>query len=133
MEDGAFSFMKKIPEHLSHTQYCPRCFDEKVAETLRNYETLKESAKNIIIFFRDEGQKTRLFSRKEPVVEVENCHDRNETILRLAFFAAEKNFNAIIDVDLKSHKVMNGSHRYSLWKGSAVPCNLSERDLQREY
>jgi hypothetical protein len=133
MEDGVFSFYKNIPEDLSHSQYCPRCFDEKIAVPLKNYEELQNKAKDVIIFFKDESQKTRLFSRKEPAVEVPECLDREETILRLAFFAAEKKFNAIIDVDLKSHKVMNGSHRYSVWKGSAIPCHLDEKALQREY
>ncbi len=133
MEDGSFSFLKKIPEELSHTLYCPRCFDEKVALPLSNYNELKEKAKEVIIFFKDESQKTRLFSRKEPMLEVTECLDREETILRLAFFAAEKKLNAIIDVDLKSEKVMNGSHRYSRWKGSAIPCHLDEKILSREY
>jgi hypothetical protein len=133
MEDGSFSFLKKIPEEISHTMYCPRCFDEKVAVPLENYLSTIEKAKEVVVFFKDEGQKTRLFSRKEPIVEVPECLDREETILRLAFFAAEKNFNAIIDVDLSSKKIMNGSHRYSIWKGSAVPCKLDEKILSREY
>lgn len=133
MEDGSFSFLKKIPDELTHSQYCPRCFDTKVAEPLNHYQELQEKAKEVIIFFKDEGQKTRLFSRKEPPVEVQECLDRDETILRLAFFAAEKKMNAIIDVDLKSHKIMNGSHRYSVWKGSAIPCFLDDKALKREY
>lgn len=133
MEDGAFSFLKKVPAELSHPIYCPQCFDEKVALPLQDYNDTLERAKEVIIFSKDETKKTRLFSRKEESVEVTDCLDREETILRLAFLAAQKNFNSIIDVELKYEKVMNGSHRYHVWKGRAVPCKMDARQLNRDY
>lgn len=133
MEEGSFSFMKKVPSELAHPLYCPQCFDEKVSAPLVSYNETLERAKEVLVFSKDESKKTRLFSRKEEPVQVAECLDKDETILRLAFLAAQKQFNSIIDVELKSEKVMNGSHRYHVWKGRAIPCNLDDRQLNRDY
>jgi hypothetical protein len=133
MDDDSFSFLKKIPSELTHPIYCPQCFDEKVSAPLADYNSTMEKAKDVIVFFKNEGKKTRLLPRKEQPLEVIDCLDENETVLRLAFFAAQGNFNSIIDVEIKSEKVINGSHKYSKWRGTAMPCLVDEKFLKQDY
>ena len=133
MDENSFSFLKKVPTELAHSIYCPKCFDDKVADTLQNYKETMEKAKEVIIFFKNEGKKTRLLPRKEEPYQVIDCLDKEETILRLAFFAAQANFNSIIDVDLTYSKVIHGSHKYLKWKGTAVPCQLDSKTLNQAY
>jgi hypothetical protein len=133
MDEDSFSFLKVVPAELTHSIYCPKCFDDNVANTLESYKSNMEKAKEVIIFFKHEGKKTRLLQRKEEPYKVIDCVDKDETILRLAFFAAQDNFNSIIDVDLVSEKVIHGSHKSLKWKGTAVPCQLDQRMLNQEY
>lgn len=133
LDEASFAFLPSRPSELSHSLYCPRCFDDKVAGPLAEYEAGVEKARQVAVFMKNESKRTRLFPRKETPVVVIDCLDEDETILRLAFLAAQDNYNAIIDVDLKSEKVISGSHKYTKWKGTAMPCNLEERQLRQEY
>lgn len=127
LAEDSFSFLAKVPEQLTHTVYCPQCFDAQVAAPLAEYNETMEKAKNISIYFKEQSKETRLLSRKEAPVKVENCPDREETLLRLAFFAAHKKFNGLIDVELISKKIREGSYQTQSWSGSAIPVNLDAR------
>jgi hypothetical protein len=123
--DGKFfSFLKQVPEFLLHEVYCGPCFDEKVQPEVDKYNQIMEAAKNILVFSKTQGKETRLMSRKEPIVKVTDCADENEATLKLAFFAAQAHFNAIIDVDITFRKIKNGSYQYLLWNGEARPTNV---------
>jgi hypothetical protein len=133
MLEDRFSFLRKVPEILSKSIYCPRCFDANVAGPMTDYDATMERAKDIAVFFKEEGKRTRFFSRKEAPYTIEKCIDKDETILRLAFLAAQDNFNSIIDVNLVSEKIVVGSHKNLIWKGTAVPCQLEQRYLNQDY
>ncbi len=124
LEEESFSFLKVIPSELSHAVYCGSCFAEKVAPELEIHQQLLERAKNIIVYESNQGKETRLMPRHEKPFIVKDCADREETLLRLAFFAAQANYNAIIDVSLTSVKVKTGSYQTTKWSGTAVPVNL---------
>jgi hypothetical protein len=128
MDPESFSFFKKNSEVLSHSVYCPTCFNAHVAEPLENYDRLLERAKNIDVFFKTQGKETRLVKRTVKPIVIEECFDRDELILRLAFFAAEAGFNAVVDIDLASEKVgAGGSYKKLKWRGVGTPANISER------
>ncbi|HXH75983.1 MAG TPA: hypothetical protein VNJ08_13515 [Bacteriovoracaceae bacterium] len=133
LPEDTFSFLKKIPVELSHSVYCPRCFDDNVASPLATYNETMEKAKEVIVFLKNEGKKTRLLARKEEPYIVLDCLDKEETLLRLAFYAAQENFNSIIDVDITHEKVINGSHKHFVWKGTAMPCQLDDKMLNAQY
>lgn len=86
------------------------------------FETL-ETAKNINIFFKNQGKETRLIPRKERPLHIEACDDREDVIMKLAFHAALSGFDSVIDIELKSEKVRNGSYQKLIWRGSGVPAN----------
>ncbi|MCC2677947.1 MAG: hypothetical protein K0R29_523 [Pseudobdellovibrio sp.] len=91
-----------------------------------------ETAKNILVFEISQGKETRLIKRKEAKLVVEECPDRDETMLRLAFQAAEKGFNAIIDVDIKSKKVKEGKYQHTMYSGTAIPANVTDNKLVKD-
>lgn len=81
-------------------------------------------AENIIVFFKNQGKETRLIKRTEKPLRVTECDDREETLLRLAFLAAQNGFNGLIDVDIKAEKIFDHAYQTKNWTGIAMPVNL---------
>lgn len=124
--------MKSIPSDLAHDVYCPNCFNEKISAAIETYKNTLEQAKNILVYNKSQGKETRFVKRTVKPIKVESCADHDEVILRLAFAAAEANFNAIVSVDIKSEKVRNGSYQTTRWSGTAIPANVQERQLLKD-
>ena len=132
LDDTSFSFLAEIPQDLAAGTYCIPCFDAKVAPELEAYNDTMKKAKNIHVFEKDQGKETRFFKRLEEPFKVENCADRDETLLRLAFFTVRAGFNTLIDVDVVSKKVRNGSYQTTMWTGSGIPTHVDEARLNRK-
>jgi hypothetical protein len=130
--EDTFSFLKKIPNELHHNTYCAQCFDEKVSHSLSEYESTMDKAKNVMVFTKDETKKTGHLKRKEAAYLVENCEDEGETILRLAFYAAQDGFNCLLDVELRHKKIIVGSHKKTIYSGTATPITIDPTEV-REY
>jgi len=91
-------------------------------------------AKNVNVFFASQSKESRFVRRIEKPIKVENCQDREEAVMRLAFLAIEANKNSIVDVDLVSMKVhKGGTWQSSLWSGRAIPADIDEAHLKRKY
>ena len=132
LEADQFSFLQTKPDFLNHSAFCSACYTEKISPEMTRYEETMEAAKNIIVFEISQGKETRLIKRKEAKLIVPECADRSETMLRLAFLAVQKGFNAIIDVDLKSKKVRDGTYQHTMWSGTAIPANVTDRKLIKD-
>lgn len=130
--EDTFSFLKKIPKELSHPVYCNICFNDKVAEPLAHYESTMEKAKDIIVFSKDETKKTAHLKRKEEPYKVEDCEDEDETVLRLGFYAAQDGFNCLLDVSITHRKIIVGSHKKTVFSGTAIPITIDPSAV-REY
>ncbi|MBU6154319.1 MAG: hypothetical protein KGP28_08470 [Bdellovibrionales bacterium] len=121
---GSFRLLPAIPEQLSHSRYCGTCYSEQVEPELHTYEETLERAKQTLIFFKTQKKGLRI-SRKERLPEhVDACPDRDETILRLAYLAASKGYNAVIEVEVSAKKVRNEAYQSSIWSGSGVPAEV---------
>ena len=131
IDENEFSYLKSIPEELKHTTYCLNCFNEKVSTPLENYKEMLVQAKEIIIFYKSEGKITRLLERKQKPYQVENCVDEDEALLKLSMYAVQDKFNALIDINLTSKKIINGSHKKLTWTGTAMPLLLNEKELRQ--
>ncbi len=131
-DEETFSFLPEIPPDLRHTTYCGPCYNDKVAPALADYLKTMEAAKEIMVFDKKQGKETRLIKRLEDPISVSDCADESETVLRLAFLAAQKKLNAIVDVDLSSEKIKNGSFRTTKWRGTAVPCYVNPEKLLKD-
>ena len=132
MEPNHFSFWSPIPKPLTYTHYCPSCFDENVAPKLAQYNAILEKAKQLYIFFDTQKRPHCLMHYSRKPVSVKNCTDRDETILRIGFLAAEQGYNAAVDVSIVSKKMRHHAWEKLSWQGDAVPAQVDERKLQRE-
>lgn len=132
LDTDSFTFLKKVPKELSHSTYCPQCFDEKVHLPLLEYETTREKAKDVFIFTKAQTKQTGHIKRKEEPYIVEDCEDEDETILRLAFFAVQDGFNCLLDVSITHRKIIVGSHKKTIFSGTAIPVTIDPKEV-REY
>ncbi|MBL7714622.1 MAG: hypothetical protein JNL01_04085 [Bdellovibrionales bacterium] len=128
-EPGAFQLMPKIPSKLSHQKYCRFCFDETVQPAYEKYLENLEKAKNVNVFYKTQRKGIPLAKgtgRSKLKFTVEACPDRDETILRLAYQAAEMDYNGILDTEVSSEKVRHFGYQTSVWKGSASPAHIND-------
>ena len=130
-DEDLFSFLPKMPGDLVSGSYCQSCFEQKVAPELESYNQTMAKAHDIGVYFDTQGKETRLIKRLEDPITIENLPDRDETILRLAFKAAQAGFNAIVDVDVRSEKVRMGSYQNLKWRGTCVPAHVDPKKLNR--
>ncbi len=132
LDEDSFSFLGNIPEQLSHTSYCAPCFDQIVAPELQIYAETMEKAKEVSVYNKTQGKETRLIKRLEEPVHVDECDDYEETILRLAFFAAKANYNSLIDMDIVSTKVKIGTYTSTKFSGTGIPAHVSPDKLVKD-
>ncbi|EKD42070.1 MAG: hypothetical protein ACD_73C00346G0002 [uncultured bacterium] len=128
LEDSFFSFLKKVPDDLAHTTYCVACYEQKVAPSIAPYEEIMARAKDIYVFYKQDKNIPIIRSSKNKLI-VADCPDRRETILRLAFFAAEQSSNAIIQVDLIPKKIRIDGYQTTSWSGTGFPAMIRESRL----
>ncbi len=88
-------------------------------------------AQEVMIFFVTQRRELPVLKKATKPAKVENCRDRDETILRLAFQAAEKSFNSVIEVDVTSQKVRNAGFQTSAWRGTGVPADIDLGKVER--
>lgn len=125
-----FAFLEKIPQDLTHKIYCSVCFDDKVAAPLADYNSLMDQAKEVVFFRKDQSKLTGHIKRKEDPISIEDCDDEQESILRLAFKAAQERFNCLLDVKISTKKVVVGSHKKLVFSASAIPANVDTSKIR---
>ena len=113
--------MSEIPEALKHGVYCLQCFNTEIGPALDAYDEKMQKAREVSVYFSDQGKETRLYKRTEKPVTVESRPDREETLLRLAFLTVEAGFDTLVDVSLTSKKVKLGTYQTSVWSGIGLP------------
>ncbi len=124
--------MPAIPPELSHTVYCEGCYHGKVAGPLADYNQDLESAKEILVFFKNQGKETRLIKRLEDPIQVENCLDHQDVVMRLAFLTLKAGYNGMVDIVISSEKVRTGNYQTLKWKGVGIPARIRADKLLRD-
>lgn len=119
----AFSFLEHVSEELRHPTYCQACYDEKVAPQLASYALAMERAKQVFVFYKKHGY-LRVIRRSKKMLRIRECTDRKEALLRLAFFAAQQSYNALIEVELIPEKVQIAGYQKSNWTGTGFPADV---------
>lgn len=132
LPEDAFHYNDEKPFDMQRNHFCLNCHIQKVTPELEIYEDLLSRAKNIRVFDKSQSKETRLIKRLEQPITVQDCSDQQDVLLKMAFIAVKKNFNAIIDVDIKSEKIRMGSYQTSHWKGSCIPANVSDSKLIKD-
>lgn len=124
LDEDSFAFMKKVPDELKHTTYCPDCNDKIVTPAMDEYQSILKRGKDVYIFYK-KAKNVPLIKKCNIKVTVADCPDRDETILRLGFMAAQQSYNALIDVEVLATKVRINGYQKSSWSGSAFPANVN--------
>jgi hypothetical protein len=132
IDEDRFAFQPELTKQLPFAAYCPTCFDIYVAPLATTYDQTVVRANNILVYDKCQGKETRFFKRTEKQVRVERCIDRATTLLRLAFQAAAAGYNGLIDVDIKSEKIRNGSYQTTLWSGTGIPTHIESRKILKD-
>jgi hypothetical protein len=117
---------------MKSSSFCSACYIQTVEPEMTRYDKIMEAAREIAVFEINQGKETRLIKRLEDKVFVRECPDREETVLRLAFFAAQRGFNSIVDTEVVAVKLRDGSYQRTVYTGSAVPANVSEAKLLKD-
>lgn len=130
--EGTFSLMKTVPAELQHTVYCYSCHLTHVEGPLAHYNDLVKQAKEIMVFDKTQGKETRFIRRNEDWIEVKDCEDKEEVLMKLAFHAVEMGCNAVIEVDITAQKIRLGAYQTQLFKGTGRPALVKENQLVKD-
>ncbi|OFZ11205.1 MAG: hypothetical protein A2Z20_10955 [Bdellovibrionales bacterium RBG_16_40_8] len=121
-----FEFMSMLPKKLINKTFCPDCYSKGINKEIDEFHDILRRAKAVNVYSKKQGTETRFFRRIEKPVKVENYDDRNEALLHLTFLAAQKGFDTVVDLDLKSKKVnLDGNYKKLVWSGTAVPIKVN--------
>jgi hypothetical protein len=131
LKEGSFSFYTVVPDELKHTHYCTVCYTTHVEPAFESYNALMEKAKGLYFFFTTQRKPVPVTKRSKEKIFVENCPDRDETILRLAFIAAEQGYSAVIEAEVTSKKVRYEGWQKMMWSGVATPVFVDIEKLER--
>ncbi len=131
-EDSTFAFLTVTPKELSHRRYCTACYTNFVEPALESYNETLERARVAFVFFAKSNSRIPVLKRSKTSVRVAHCIDRDETILRLGFQAAQEGYNAITETVVEAKKVRNEGYQTSSWSGTAVPVTVDAAKLERE-
>lgn len=127
-----FAFQPELPENLTHTHYCQSCHDSEVRPAIEKYEETLDLARGVYVFFTTQKRQPAVLKRSQEKVQIKDCDDRDETILRLAFLAASQGYNALTETQVTAEKVRNAGYQKSRWIGSGVPAQVDAERLERE-
>jgi hypothetical protein len=130
VEESSFSFLNVVPDALKRGAYCAVCYDQTVAPARESYFETLERAKQVYVFFKKDH--IPLLHRSKTPVTVQDCPDREQALLRLAFFAAEQSFNALVEAKLVSKKVYVRGYQSLRWSGTAFPAQVRTEGLERD-
>lgn len=121
ISENAFPLLTKRPAEIAHSTYCTACYSNYVLPFIEKYKEIENRAKDIKVFDKTQGKETRLIKKTEDPITVNDCSEYQEALMKLAYLAAEKNFNTLVDVDIKSKKIRIDSYQTSLFFGSGIP------------
>ena len=124
--EDAFTYELNVPENLTHSQYCNACFEEYIAAPLEQYEHTVEEAREVVVFLKNQSKVTRLLDRKAAPLVVNDCDDEEDALMKMSYQAVKMGHNALIDVEFKNKKVINGSHKKIIVDSTAIPTTIDK-------
>jgi hypothetical protein len=119
--------MNVIPKDLTHSQYCLPCYGNKIRPMILNYRQTMKRAKDVLFLDKPRRNPVRILRKLNEPLLVKDCADREETILRLAFKAAELGFNSVVKASVNHKKIRNAGYQKMIWQGTGIAATLDER------
>jgi len=132
LEKNSFPLLDPLPDVLKHKHYCVPCYNSQVDPALTDYNRKISASKQVFIFSTKKGELTRLYSRTERKVSVDNCLDEKEALLRLAFKIVSAGFNAGVDVTVAPKKLRDEGYQKMRWSAVGTPTMVDAAQLNRE-
>ena len=112
----------RVPVFVGHATSVVATFERPISPA---------EAREVYIFFTTQKRPLPILSKEKEQIRVLECDDRDETILRLAFLAAELGCNAVIETDVRHEKVRNAGWQKTAWRGSGFPARVDAEKLER--
>ena len=131
LSDDDFSFYPKAPKTIKLGAVCDECFITHVEPEKVIYDELMAKASEVYFLTKNYRGNVRISAKHTKRVSVASCLDRRETIMRLAFFAAQLGFNAILEGELVDKKIRVDGYQSTRWSGSAMPATIDGEHLER--
>jgi hypothetical protein len=124
VDENSYPFFALFEKKITFGNQCPTCFEKNSSDWVSEYNEIYEKAKNIDVFYRRiSGKETRLMKRIEPALQVDQCADEKEVLLKLAFCAVQKQATSVIDIEVFSKKFKDGSYTTVVWHGTGIAAN----------
>ena len=130
---GAFAYWEECPEDLRFLNYCPSCYQEKVETAATQYEETLTRAKAAYVFFNSQKKAIPVLKKAKTKISIENQEDRDDTILKLAYRAAQDGYNALVECEVVSAKKRNEGFLHSVWSGSAYAASVDEEKMETRF
>lgn len=131
--EDVVEWLEPMPAHFHAGVFCSSCFERQVAGELAAYQETLALAEQVNVFYKSENRQSRFVRRQEKPLRVEGCLDRESTLLKLAFRAAQQGFNLLVDVEMTCEKVRLEGWQTSKWKGSGIPAHVDPAQLERRF
>lgn len=132
LSEETFAFREKLPEDLRHQHYCSFCYSEKVQAEIQNYNQVMKKAKQVLVIDKPRRRPLPILKSSKELLRVKGSKDKEETLLRLAFLAAERGFNSIIKVNVAGKKIRDGGYQWMEWEATGYPADLEPGRLERQ-
>jgi hypothetical protein len=130
---GAFQLKGDAAPELKQLHYCPRCYSDRIEPELAKYVETLALAREVFVFFVTQRKGIPLLKKAKEPIRVTEQEDRDESILKLAFMAAERGYNAIVETDVKAVKKRNEGWQHNVWGGTAIPAQVDPAKMERQY
>ncbi len=129
--EEAVEMLSPKPEYYALGVFCSPCFTNKVEPEIAAYAETVARAGEVNVFYKTESKESRFIRRVEKPIKVKDCSDRDDVLMKLAFVAASRGFNILLDVEAGSEKVHMAGWQTSNWHGVAVPATVDPAKLNR--
>lgn len=125
--DALFEYDEYTDETSPVGHYCSSCYTTTIVPRLDVYNEIVERAKEVSVFSTEKSQESRLIKRTDVKLKIDECEDKEDLIMKLAYMAAKAGYNSIVDMDLVYTKTRDGSFKLANWSGTATAANLNSR------
>jgi len=129
LSEETFQYSNSFVFDENKVVYCRPCYDKNIEPKLLHYNEIVEKAKDVNVYFYQQAKETQFMSRSQTPLKVIDCTDRNEAVMKLAFMAAEKGFNGLIQVQVKDEKVRMGSYQTQKFHATGIPTNIKASEI----
>ncbi len=130
LEKYSFPLISPRPIELNEKAFCGPCYVSKIGPIESEYNQIAAKAAKVLVWNKAKAEQTRLMDRTEKHLEVSDCEDERDVLMKLAYLAVKDGHNALIYTKVVKKQVRNEGYQTSRWSGSAIPTTVDESKLR---